>query len=168
MYVVRHGEAGTPLEDQRMGADLLRPLSAEGRQQIGALGKYLKDNDIIPSKIYHSPATRTRQTAQIIGKATGAKLIPDDTLQWGNSVRGRIKQCCDDKSEKRVMVVSHHDCIRNGLRALNFMDGGRVDPIAKGELRSYDVDRKTYTWEEDMDARVLPSSLNDEYSDEYL
>ncbi len=171
--MVRHGEAGSPIEDQRLGADLKRPLDPSGRASVEALAKWMVDNDAIPTVIYHSPATRTRQTAQILGRITGAKLVPDDTLQWGNSVRGVVKRVAADDKKKRVCIVSHHDCIRTGLRALNYLDGGRVDPIAKSEFRELKIDRDAATgktqdtvWEEVR--RTLPSDIDPERDDQYL
>jgi phosphohistidine phosphatase SixA len=173
LFVVRHGEAGTALEDERLGADLKRPLDPDGRAHVEALGQWMKDNDSVPTVIYHSPAARTRQTAQILGKITGAKLKADDTLQWGNSIRGVVKKVAADPKKKRVCIVSHHDCIRTGLRALNYVNGGRVDPIAKAEMRELKIDRdaaagKTQdpVWEETN--RVLPSDIDRSFDDQYL
>jgi phosphohistidine phosphatase len=166
VFVVRHGEAGTPTEDDKFGADLKRPLSPEGRAQVTALAKWMKDNDSVPSILYYSPATRTRQTAKILGDQLGVKTVSDDTIAYGKSIRGLVKKVAADKTAKRVGIVSHHDCIRTGLRILNFVDGGRVDPIAKAELRELDVDRNDGSWTEKN--RVLPSELDPEASDEYL
>jgi phosphohistidine phosphatase len=166
VFVIRHGEAGTPIEDDKFGADLKRPLSPEGRDQVAALAKWMKANDAVPTVLYHSPATRTRQTAQILGEALGVKAVADDTVAYGKSLRGLVKKVVADDKAKRVAIVSHHDVIRTGMRALNFVDGGRVDPIAKAEFRELKINRDNGSWTEKQ--RVLPSDLNPDAADEYL
>src|SRR5208282_3075694 len=102
IWTVRHGEAGTPIEDDRLGEDLKRPLDPDGRVMIQNLAKWMKDNDVVPTVIYFSPATRTRQTAQILAKSSGAKLIEDPTMQWGNSIRGAVRRVAGDPKKKRI------------------------------------------------------------------
>jgi len=65
LFLVRHAQAFknlTPPPD--WPARQLDSLTAVGKQQAAALGRYLKDKSI--SAVYTSPTGRTRQTAEII------------------------------------------------------------------------------------------------------
>lgn len=66
LLIARHGntfEDHEPL--RRVGARTDIPLTQKGREQAAALGRYLKDNNLIPDSVYCSELIRTRETAEI-------------------------------------------------------------------------------------------------------
>lgn len=66
LIIARHGNTFEPHETlTRVGARTDLPLAEKGREQAKALGRYLRDNDIIPDEVYCSALRRTRETAQI-------------------------------------------------------------------------------------------------------
>ncbi|MFH1387218.1 MAG: histidine phosphatase family protein [bacterium] len=79
IYLVRHGEA-VPAE-----VDPKRPLSARGRNEVeGAVRELMAEGAKI-SEIWHSEKLRAKQTAQIIARDLGIKVViekkglkPDD------------------------------------------------------------------------------------------
>lgn len=72
LIIARHGntfEAGeTPT---RVGARTDLPLTEKGLEQGRAIGRYLKDNRLIPDVVYASALQRTQQTAKAAIKETG-------------------------------------------------------------------------------------------------
>jgi phosphohistidine phosphatase len=61
LYLIRHADA-LDLEN-----DELRPLSARGRDQVRALGRFFCANDAFrPDEIWHSRLLRARETAQLL------------------------------------------------------------------------------------------------------
>jgi probable phosphoglycerate mutase len=72
LIVARHGntfeDAETP---RRVGLRTDLPLTAKGRMQAGALGRWLKDNKLVPDVVYCSQLKRTIETASLAIKETG-------------------------------------------------------------------------------------------------
>ena len=70
IYLLRHG-----VYENKKNVNPFRlpnfPLSDEGKKQINEIADYLKDKNI--SAIYSSPILRTKQSAEIIGKALDKK-----------------------------------------------------------------------------------------------
>lgn len=84
-WTVRHGIAGINALDQ-LNSDLARSddavhLTPEGRAQAEVGAKRLAKERV--DLIVTSPFPRARETAEIIGKATGAKVVEDaDLREW--------------------------------------------------------------------------------------
>ena len=166
IFMMRHAFAETsPLtrdkSESKFGtADITRTLKPEGIKQAKAVGRYLlsRDPKERPKIVYFSPATRTKETAEIVAGILKVTAIEDRNLFIDKPVEMVIKALCDDKTSKRVMLVGHSDNIPPALRVLNWLSGEDkygVDPFATAEVRILDVDRDTYTWDEI--GRVLPS-----------
>jgi len=159
IYLVRHStpEEGSPDDDEE--ADAGRELTDEGRKIVESLAEWMRDKGEFPTVIYTSPTQRTRETAEILQKELGVPVLRDDvSIGPHSSIRGRIKALADDDSITRPMIVSHHESISHGLRAL----GAQPDetyhlPLAEGELRILKVKRKGPKILEHR--RVMPSKL---------
>lgn len=66
LIIARHGNTFEPDQTPtRVGARTDLPLVSKGREQAAALGRYLKQHNLIPDEVYCSHLIRTRQTAQI-------------------------------------------------------------------------------------------------------
>lgn len=83
LTTVRHGESEGNLyppfyQGQVPGTDLTK----RGRKQAEAAGEWIVKESVHPVDIiYCSPLARTKQTAEGIAKATGAKIIVDDRIR---------------------------------------------------------------------------------------
>jgi len=67
LIIVRHGNTFAPYETPlRVGARTDIPLVDSGKQQAKKVGEWLKQNHLIPDKIYTSELQRTFQTAELI------------------------------------------------------------------------------------------------------
>lgn len=160
-FIVRHGE---PEDGGDYEVDDDPDLTKEGRKTVEALGEWMLSKDEVPSIIYASPLSRTQETADILKDCFGSAAVKTDvSIGPHASLRGLILKCAADKSMTRVMIVSHHESIANGLRELNGDPFRHLDQMAEGELRIIKVDRDDGTWEEHR--RMLPSDLN--YTDHY-
>jgi len=77
LIIARHGntfEAGqTPT---RAGARTDLPLTAKGYEQAEKIGKYLADNNLLPSRVIAAPLIRTTQTAKTALTSAGLTDIP--------------------------------------------------------------------------------------------
>ncbi len=64
LYLIRHGESRMNTNTHLIGGRSNEsPLTDKGVLQARLLGEYLLANNILPSKVFVSPALRTRQTA---------------------------------------------------------------------------------------------------------
>ncbi|MFH0890485.1 MAG: class I tRNA ligase family protein [Candidatus Liptonbacteria bacterium] len=98
-YFVRHGETEA-MKNNIVNGWQDSPLNETGRKQAEAHGMEFKNKKI--DLVISSDLARSRETAEIISRATGAKIIPDPELRernWG-VLEGM------DKSERDL---HHHD-----------------------------------------------------------
>lgn len=162
VFLLRHSEAGDNHQAQGK-PDPDHPLTPEGRELAEAMAAHMrKDLELEPTVIFSSPLTRARQTAQAVRDEFGLPEVQTEDGLGPADHRGAtlavvLKKLAANEDMKRVVIVTHHDTVAQGLRALNFATPDEVDPIAKCELRVLDVDRKTGMWEEVR--RCMPSDL---------
>lgn len=166
LYVIRHSVREEPKDfSHAEDGDLEAELTDEGIELAAAMGQWMADNDEIPNVLITSPAVRTLQTAEeIVRSITEAGYIAPDiqtdvTIGPKMSIRGLVQRLAVDKSQKRIAIVSHHESIENGLKAL-LVDNGdepHVDMPAAAEMRVLKVDRDSGAWKEKQ--RVRPSDL---------
>jgi alpha-ribazole phosphatase len=76
-YFLRHGETAWNAEGRLCGRTDV-PLSATGQRQARLLAQRLKSIPV--EALYSSPLGRTRETARLIGEATGREPEVDDRL----------------------------------------------------------------------------------------
>ena len=69
LYLIRHAHALDGDDDAR------RPLSAKGRKQVRALGRFLRDARAFEAaEIWHSPLRRSGETAALLAKRLKSKV----------------------------------------------------------------------------------------------
>ena len=61
LYLMRHGEALSPQRDPERG------LTDRGKSNVELVAKYLQNQDVSFSRIFHSKKKRARETAEIMG-----------------------------------------------------------------------------------------------------
>jgi phosphohistidine phosphatase len=66
IYLIQHGDAKPEDESSE------RPLSETGTQETRSIAAKLRQLNIKPTKIFHSPKLRARQTAEIFASSLGA------------------------------------------------------------------------------------------------
>lgn len=85
ILLIRHGQSTADLEDRHEGrADF--ELTALGRRQASALGKWLSESYLIDD-ILASPLKRAAATAEYISKSSGAAVTyHDELMEWDNGL----------------------------------------------------------------------------------
>lgn len=72
LIIARHGNTFEPGDTPtRVGARTDLPLVAKGIEQAKAIGRYLRENRLIPDTVYTSTLKRTIETAQIAIQESG-------------------------------------------------------------------------------------------------
>ncbi len=86
LIIARHGNTfETSAAARRVGARTDIPLVEKGREQARAIGRYLKDNRLIPDVVYSSALQRAQETAKIAVKESGVSN-PVFTLDIFNEI----------------------------------------------------------------------------------
>jgi phosphohistidine phosphatase len=97
-----------------------RPLNKRGRKEAPNIGKYLKDNDLVPDLILSSTARRARDTAQAVVEGSGFDGQVDlyqDLYLSDTSCYMDILRCLPDEAN-RVLVVGHNPDMEEFLTLL--------------------------------------------------
>jgi phosphohistidine phosphatase len=115
LILLRHAKTE---RDSPSGRDRDRRLDARGREDAPIIGNYLTDHGLVPDLALVSPATRTRETWEllagtlkpepamdIVGDLYGADA--SELLQIIRRAAGRA----DDGAIKSIMVVAHNPAL---------------------------------------------------------
>ncbi len=134
--------AGYTLEDCKTQ----RNLSAEGRQQAGVVGNWLRKQGVVHAEVYSSAWCRCQDTAELL-KFNGFQVAPPlasffDEMHLAKSRTQALEQFIAEKlktkSHKPLILVTHHVNIHDFMGE-NIASGdmvlARVD--ARGKMRSY-------------------------------
>lgn len=127
LIIARHGntfEAGeTP---RRVGARTDLPLTETGREQARAIGRWLKENRLVPDAAYSSTLRRTIETGEIAVRAAG---YPQHiyTLDIFNEIDyGPDENRTEDEVRARIGEQALKDWDEKGV----VPDGWNADPQA--------------------------------------
>jgi phosphohistidine phosphatase len=102
LYLIRHAHAIDGKDDAA------RPLSAKGRSQIRALGRFLRGSGAFEAaEIWHSPLRRAEETAILLSKRLKAKvrLVETAGLRPDEAPNSILKKLNDLR--RPVAVVGH-------------------------------------------------------------
>ena len=116
MILQRHAEAEIDGDD-----DLSRPLSPIGFSQAAVQGETFRELELYPELIMHSPAMRSRQTAEIMAvklELSQGYTVEDNDLYLCDSseLMAIIRNLPDDVNS--VLIVGHNPAIENVADAL--------------------------------------------------
>lgn len=112
VHLVRHAYAGD--RDAWTTQDDLRPLSARGHAQAGALAALLRPSQF--ALVASSPAVRCVQTVEPLALACGLRVNADAALAEGNAARA--VELVHSLAHIDTVLCSHGDVIPEVLNAL--------------------------------------------------
>ena len=125
LIIARHGNTFTPDETPtRVGMRTDLPLVGKGWLQARAMGKHLKENDLIPDVVYSSALKRTRETADIALKEIGVHL-PIYALDIFNEIDYGPDE---NKPEADVIARIGQDSITKWDESATVPDGWNANP----------------------------------------
>lgn len=124
LIIARHGNTFRPGEiPTRVGADTDLPLVEEKRGR--SIGKYLKENGLIPDIIYTSPLLRTKRTAELAAEEMGIAcdniVVLDDFIEIDYGVD-------ENKTEEEVMLRLGNGDIGKGKKIIDMWNKDAVVP----------------------------------------
>ena len=117
LLLLRHAKASWKQTEMH---DHDRPLNKRGKRQAPKVGKFLKENDLVPDLILSSTALRAHDTAQAVAEACGfpgqVDLYQDLYLSDPDCYLD-ILRCLPDEAN-RVLIVGHNPDIEQLLTLL--------------------------------------------------
>lgn len=123
IIIARHGNTFRPGETPtRVGAKTDLPLVEEHRGK--SIGKYLKDHDLIPDRVYAAPLLRTMQTARLAIGEMGieAKIVPLDCFSEINYGPD------ENRTEQEVLIRLGNGNVDEGKKIIDAWDRHAIVP----------------------------------------
>jgi phosphohistidine phosphatase len=97
-------------------ADRDRPLNARGRRAAILVGRYLRDNHVRPELVLCSPATRARQTLELLQLAPTTEVLIDDQL-YGAAPSELLTRLQDIPARiNSAMLIGHNPAVEQLAR----------------------------------------------------
>ncbi|MBA2175690.1 histidine phosphatase family protein [Halobacillus locisalis] len=165
--IIRHGSTLWNKERRAQGSSNI-PLDEEGIQQARKLADRLKCEPW--EKIYVSPLTRARQTAEVIKEQLQIPLQEDSRLEevGGGQIEGtteqeRVDRWGEDWRSMELGLEKKDDVLNRGMSFLEDIlaehEGGRILIVSHGALISHLV--KEMTKEESEVQHIRNTSLTE-------
>ncbi|PWK92606.1 SixA phosphatase family protein [Fulvimonas soli] len=122
LILLRHAEA---LPATAGDGDRARPLSARGRQEAEAAGRWLHGHGLRIDRVLCSPAARTRQTAELALAAAAQPLAAQLAEEIYDATPGELLALLDLHADAgTVLLVGHNPGVE---RLVALMVEGRSD-----------------------------------------
>ncbi len=126
LYLVRHAKSSWKFPELD---DFERPLNKRGKRDAPAMGRLLKDKDIMPDIIISSPAVRASMTTKIISDILSYPLsrvkYSDEIYEADTTSLLRVVSRVDDKFNS-TMLIGHNP----GMTYFaNMLASARIDNI---------------------------------------
>ncbi|MBA4804553.1 MAG: histidine phosphatase family protein [Brevundimonas sp.] len=124
LILMRHAEAE---RTGGAGGDRTRPLSARGRIDAALMGRTLAARGLRPDLALVSPATRTRQTWDLVHDALGDVQVRDDEALYNGSAETlrRLVEAAEEEAGC-LLVLAHNPGVH--LLALEYLGEGAASP----------------------------------------
>src|SRR4030042_7131909 len=117
LLLLRHAKSSWKQPDVN---DHERPLNKRGKKEAPKVGKYLKENDLVPDLILSSTARRAHDTAEAVADECGfeGQIDMDQDLYLSDAAcyQDILRRLPDDA--RRVLVVGHNPDIEELLTLL--------------------------------------------------
>ena len=121
LLLIRHARAAA----SHHLPDSERPLTDEGRREFEAVARSIILRGGTPHSIFHSPARRTTETAEILATAAGLPTDAQDVAKWlalGSGCQEILPKLADLSAE--VTAIVGHEPIMSSLTSLLIGGGG--------------------------------------------
>ena len=137
-------------------SDYDRPLNSRGKRDAPRMGKYLRQQGLIPDRILTSSAKRARKTANKVAKSCGYTRKVKKIAAFYEAVPGvyfETLQALPDKYQ-RVMVVGHNPTME---QLVNYLTG-HIEQMPTAALAH--IDLPIQQWEAlDLDTKGILVNL---------
>ena len=129
LLLLRHAKTE---RDSPSGLDRDRRLDARGREDAPVIGDYMREHKLVPDLALVSPATRTRQTFELLAPALAAEVEADFIGDLYGADAREVLQIvrAADADAKSILVIGHNP----GLHELSLLLIGKAKAEDREEL----------------------------------
>ncbi len=144
LFVLRHGKAGQPSDGPD---DNKRALTADGKDEMRIVGKWMRQKKFKFDVIVTSPLTRAYETAEIVARSLARKdrLVVWEDLSPGGDLDTICYQVAQFGDDAAVLVVGHEPQLSTLIgRIISGNDSASLI-LAKGglaKIRNYSFDKR--------------------------
>ena len=134
LFILRHAKSSWKYPEL---SDYDRPLNSRGKRDAPRMGKYLRQQGLVPDRILTSSAKRARKTANKVAKSCGYTGKVKKIDAFYDAVPGvyfETLQALPDKYQ-RVMVVGHNPTME---RLVNYLTG-QIERMPTAALAHIDL-----------------------------
>ena len=134
LLILRHAKSSWKYPEL---SDYDRPLNSRGKRDAPRMGKYLRQQGLIPDRILTSSAKRARKTANKVAKSCGYTGKVKKIAAFYDAVPGiyfETLQALPDKYQS-VMVVGHNPTME---RLVNYLTG-QIERMPTAALAHIDL-----------------------------
>jgi phosphohistidine phosphatase len=131
LLLLRHAKSAW---DTGAASDFDRPLAGRGERDAPTMGKWLKNQGLVPNTVISSPALRAKQTSEAACRKMGIK--PKE-IRWDNRVYAatvsELLKVLEEykKQPKTLMLVGHNPGLED---LLIYLVGGAIQMAPDGKL----------------------------------
>ena len=139
LFLLRHAKSSW--KDETL-PDFERPLNRRGKRAAETMGRYFKTSAIVPELILCSPAERTRETLNLLLKASrwATEVRYDQRIYEASAQRLAEVVSQIDNDRKVAMLVGHNP----GLEDLLLLFTGTTEVMPAGAIAKLQL--KTTKW----------------------
>jgi phosphohistidine phosphatase len=131
ILILRHAKSAW---DTGAASDFDRPLAKRGRRDAPRVGRWLREEGLVPDHVVSSPAERAKQTVLAVCRELGfdAGLIHWDERIYGGWAGSLLEVLRETPREaQRVLIAGHNPGLEDLVKSLA---GGAIDTPADGKL----------------------------------
>lgn len=118
LLILRHAKSAW---DTHAPSDFERPLAARGAKAAPRVGRWLRDQGLVPDHVVSSPAERARQTVLAVCRELGieARHVSWDERIYGGWARTLIEVLRESPADaERVLIAGHNPGLEDLVEAL--------------------------------------------------
>lgn len=132
LILIRHARA-----EGAAASDRDRRLTAEGRRDAAAAGRWLRAHESVPDRVLVSAATRTQETWQVLADAAGWSMAPEVDAGLYSAGPETVLDLVRETSPEDacVVVVGHNPTVAQLVQLLD--DGTGERPASEALADGY-------------------------------
>ena len=129
LLLMRHAKSSWKENELK---DFDRPLTKKGKKNVPKMGRLIAEEELLPDRIFSSPAVRASQTAEAFVESSGymAEVEFIEGYYMGEPAAYTDPLINLPDEVQRVLIIGHNP----GLEALLQMLTGRVESLSTGAI----------------------------------
>jgi phosphohistidine phosphatase len=131
LVLLRHAHAEPPADGQ---SDADRPLSAEGRAEAEAAGRWLKSHGFAPDRVLVSPSRRTKETLEQVLSVIGYAEQREDQRIYEATPGDLLEVADEHRAIGRVLLVGHNPGLEQVVALLSDGQSGDFRGMPAGGI----------------------------------